>query len=133
MINFLLVWSTKGLVKNLKASWLTVAVRCRDSSITSRSGWFCFVPGSRTVFIYSTAARGVIQYNNKLCCDQVSVYRTETIAPAVNSELHLKHNRNRNSSASNMKLCLLFYSSVGRKSGIKAPPHPFLTDFTGMD
>lgn len=34
VINFLLVWSTKGLVKNLKALWLPVAVRCRDSSIT---------------------------------------------------------------------------------------------------
>lgn len=33
-MNFLQVWSTKGLVKNLKALWLTVAVRCRDSSIT---------------------------------------------------------------------------------------------------
>lgn len=35
VINFLLLWSTKGLVKNLKAFWLTVAVRCRDCSITS--------------------------------------------------------------------------------------------------
>lgn len=34
VINFLLVWSTKGLVKNLTALWLTVVVRCRDGSIT---------------------------------------------------------------------------------------------------
>lgn len=43
VINFLLVWSTKGLVKNLKTLWLTVAVVCRDNSVTPYAGCLCAV------------------------------------------------------------------------------------------
>lgn len=42
-MNFLLVWSTKGLLKNLTSSRLTAAVRCPDSSVTPYNTGCCKV------------------------------------------------------------------------------------------